>query len=255
MNSRNHAKICIIDRKIVFVGSANITCHLQNSNDEKKWRETCIKLEGVDTRVIQDAFDRLLRPALFRHFYSLKKYIADPVFILNYSRRLRRYIWCMFLHKIKNCKERIWIANAYFVPDIYLLKQLINASKRGIDVRILLTEKSDVLFVPIASSMFYATLLKHGIKIYEYEPSMLHEKILILDDFYSIGSGNLNYRSFKHDLEVNVSLQTDSAKSVLRKSYLHDLESARLVKLEDIKQQSLYKKVIGYMVLLLKYYI
>src|SRR5207249_2714190 len=99
------------------------------------------------------------------------------------------------LRRLSRCEKRVWITNAYFIPDAFLMKKLQDAAKRGIDVRILLPRKSDIAIMPLASSMFYNRLLRSGVRIFEYLPKILHSKILIIDDWMLIGSSNLNHRS------------------------------------------------------------
>lgn len=259
INSRNHRKICIIDKKIVYVGSANITNHLEsNLGDNECWRENTIKLVGVPAYKLQFAFDKAWGTNIsLKYRLKMNRYdqLDDARFRLNYSWRIRRKNYQLLLHRINSCKKRIWVTNAYFVPDDHLLRSIIAASKRGVDVRILLPHKSDVLIASMASFTFYLILIKHGISIYEYQPTMLHAKLLIIDDWYSIGSSNLNYRSLRHDLEVDVNVYEDNSKKVLEKQFLKDLETSKLIVMDDINNQSFIKKILGYIVLLARYWI
>lgn len=257
MNSRNHAKVSIIDKQIVMVGSANVSAHLIDHDGEKKWRETTVRLTGTNIEIIQYAFDRAMGEVSFRQrlHYPFRKIITDDCFYLNFSWRLRHYFMLLLLRKMKSCREKIWLANAYFIPNLYLLRQLIRASRRGVDVRIMLPAKSDVPIVSIASTTFYERLLKHGIKVYEYLPTMLHEKVMILDDDYYIGSSNLDDRSIEHDLEANVKLQTNQAKSGMHDQFNKDLEQSRQIQSEDIRKQSIFTKLIAYIILWWRYYL
>lgn len=257
INNRDHRKVCIIDQHIVFVGSANISAHLLGDQTHKGWRETTVKLVDINTDEIQYAFDKAWgKVSLKRRLYKIfKRKKTDSIFLLNYSWRLRRQYYKELLHRISQCKKQIWITNAYFVPDSFLLKKLIKASGRGIDLKILLPEKSDISLMPIVKSTFYSILLKNKAQIYEYKPTILHAKTLMIDDWYVIGSSNLNYRSFKHDLEVNVSLQTPPAKEVLTQQFLFDLKQSNQLMLDNINNLSLFKKMIVRLILLIRYWI
>ena len=150
-------------------------------------------------------------------------------------------------------KERIWLTHAYFLPDNFLLKTLKMAAARGVDVKILLPKKSDVFIMPWASETFYRSLIESGVEIYEYLPSVLHAKILIIDDWVSIGSSNLNHRSLLHDLEVDVSLQTQQAKAQVCEQFCEDIKKSDQVSLCDWSQRPWYRRFLGQLVLYVKY--
>lgn len=256
LNYRNHRKLCIIDNEIVYIGSANINDHLCNSNSSKAWRETTVKLINVTTDEIQYAFDR----AWF-HF-SIKKLLNNKykkifysIFHLNFTWRLRRHYYKQLIKRIGNCKTRIWVTNSYFVPDSRLLKTLIKARQRGVDVRILLPGESDIFLISMVTNTFYSLLIKNGVLVYEFMPTILHAKILILDDWHLIGSSNLNYRSFFHDLEINVEIQTQAAKEIIEKQFLIDIKQSRQIQADDLKKQPFCKKIFGKFILLIKYWL
>ncbi|OGT35341.1 MAG: hypothetical protein A3F11_01720 [Gammaproteobacteria bacterium RIFCSPHIGHO2_12_FULL_37_14] len=258
MNSRNHCKISIIDQHIVYVGGANITIHNLNKADGgDHWRDTTVKLIGVNTEEIQFAFERIWShlPIHTRLKYAFRYIDPEPIFRLNYSWRRRRILYRSLLKRMMYCNQRIWITNSYFVPDDFLLKTLIKAAKKGVDVRILLPYKSDVFIVSLASYTFYSTLLKGNIAIFEYLPSMLHAKTLILDDWYCVGSSNLNSRSLRHDLEVDVWIRTENAKIELEQQFIIDLEQSRKITKDDLKKQPFYMALAGRLFLFLRYWI
>ncbi|EKD92201.1 MAG: hypothetical protein ACD_29C00121G0001, partial [uncultured bacterium] len=167
-----------------------------------------------------------------------------------------RIFYKNLLRRMRLCQQRIWITNAYFVPDNFLLKSLKEAAKNGVDVRILLPQKTNVAIVEWASSTFYYELLKAGIKIYEYLPSMLHAKSLILDDWMLIGSSNLNHRSLLHDLEADVTLFTEPAKKKVARLFLKDITQSRQLKLSNWKTaRPIFQRWLGRLVLYIKYLI
>jgi cardiolipin synthase A/B len=258
MNSRNHRKLCIIDSHIVYIGSANITDHLLKvDNNENIWRETTVKLIGVNTDTLQYAFERAWgNLSLKKRLYgTFMKFNPQPIFLLNYSKRLKLLLYRALLKRISDCQQRIWVANAYFVPNIRLLVRLINAKTTGVDVRILLPSKSDVFIASVATKTFYYILLKNEVDVYEYLPSILHEKILILDDWFLVGSSNLNYRSFKHDLEVDVNIRSKEAKTTIEEQYLLDLSQSKKISLNDVKKQPIFQYLLGRLVLFMRYWI
>ena len=258
VNSRNHRKLCIIDRKIAYIGSANITDHLINNKGRGSiWRETSVKVSDVQTETLQYAFEKAWGNSKFKKIRApnLEKINADAIFILNYSWKLRHLYYKSFLNRISISKKRIWVTNSYFVPDNRLLRKLINASNRGVEVRILLPHLSDVLIESLASKIFYSALLKNGVSIYEYLPNVLHAKSLILDNWYLVGSTNLNYRSIRHDLEVNINIQSPEATDILEKQFLVDLENSKKIGFQDIEKQPLYQYLLGRIILIFRYWI
>ncbi len=258
INSRNHRKTCIIDGKIFYVGSFNISQnHLAKDKRGQGWRDSGVRLENIDLKDIEEAFESAWssRPIQERIRQFFRHIRTNPIIRLNNSWHRRRILYKNLLNRIRDCNERIWITNAYFVPDNFLLRRLIDAARRGVDVRILLPGESDVAFMPWASKAFYEKLLISGVRIFEYLPAMLHAKTLILDDWMIIGSSNLNHRSLLHDLEVDVNLRFNSSKKSLAEQFLLDLNYSREIKLKDWQRRSWHQKIVGNLILYLKYLI
>lgn len=258
-NSRNHRKVCIIDNHIAYVGSVNISKHHLNANNGgDDWRDTSIKLVHCDVSDLQRAFDnawshRTIKERIRDTFRHIKR---NPLIRLNHSRHRRRILYKNLLRRIQRTQKRIWITNAYFVPDNFLLRRLKEAARLGVDVRILLPSKSDVMMMPWASSAFYYSLLKDGVRIFEYLPSNLHAKTLILDDWALIGSSNLNHRSLLHDLEADINVTKLESIATLQHSFLNDLKQSREISLEHWhKHRPLRQRFMGRLLLYMKYWI
>lgn len=259
LNSRNHRKVCLIDHKIAYIGSVNISkAHLNIEEGGDGWRDTCVRLRNINLQDLQAAFDsawmhRTIKERLRAIFTHIK---ANPTIRLNYNRHRRRILYKNLLRRIDQAKERIWITNAYFVPDNFLLKRLLEAAGRQIDVRILLPRKSDIRFMPWASSTFYEKLLKSGVRIFEYLPSILHAKTLIIDDWMLVGSSNLNQRSLLHDLEADIHLTTLRATKRLADQFLADLEHSMEISLNNwLSKRPWHQRLFGRIFLYIKYWI
>lgn len=257
-NSRNHRKTCIIDNKIAYVGSFNVDLrHLTKDRLGEGWRDTGVRLEEVDLTPLKEAFSGAwlhvhLHERIKQIFQQVRK---NPIIRLNNSRHRRRILYKNLRRRMKKCSKRIWITNAYFVPDNFLLKTLTEAAKNGIDVRILLPRNSDVPFMPWASATFYEYLNKSGVRIFEYLPSMLHAKTLILDDWFCVGSTNLNHRSLLHDLEVDINIRDQHSKELLEKQFIADLENSKEVGTDNIATRKQHMRIIGRLLLYIKYWI
>jgi cardiolipin synthase len=258
MNSRNHRKVAIIDNKIVYTGSFNFSKnHLTKEQNGDDWRDTGIRLQNIDITPLQDAFAAVWAHQPIRKWIkaAFKRVDVNAIVRLNNTRHKRRVLYKDLLRRITHCKRRIWITNAYFLPNNFLLKRLAKAARKKVDVRILLPRKMDIPFLPWAVNLFYKNLLKSGVKIFEYLPSMLHAKSLILDDWMMIGSSNFDHRSLLHNLEVDINVQLANSKRLLEQQFLHDLKSCKKITLADWQKRPLYQRIIGRLYLYLKYWV
>lgn len=251
-NIRNHRKTCVIDNKIAYIGSANISEGVYQGDNLVEWYDVTIKIIGAKLEELQFAFNKAWGCLSFKNqMKSIFHLNPHSIFRLNFSWRQKRNLYKDLLLKIKSSKKRIWITNAYFIPKKFLLLQLIKAANAGIDVRIILPSHPDVIGVSLIAQSFYSILLKSGVSIMQHLPGVLHAKILILDDWFCVGSSNLNHRSVKYDLEVDVCVQTPQAKKRLEEIFHDYSEQAKKIREEDIKP-SFLEKIITWMLLLFK---
>jgi cardiolipin synthase A/B len=245
---RNHRKICLIDERIAWIGSFNVSAnHLPKAQGGKGWRDTAVRLEGFNVDELQHAFNSAWvdDSSLFE-----RKIFSAPHFRLNYIRRsrLRRDL----LHRIAQCHSRIWITNAYFVPDSSLLRTLKKAGRNNVDVRLLLAGSSDVFFIPWVSAAFYKTMLISGVRIFEYQERMLHAKVMMLDGWITVGSSNLDYLSFFQNFEADVVLSLPESQNAIGKEFLDDISHSREIFLHDLPKAAWWKKLLGRLLLYLK---
>lgn len=240
LNRRNHRKVSMIDGQIAFVGSINVTnCHLQKYVGASSWRDTCVRLEGPGLLEIQTAFEhtwvrsqKVTAPRKMKMRFGFRRHripASKPV-SLNFTRKLRKQSRLRFVQTLDQMNERIWISNAYLAPPSNITRRLRNAARRGVDVRILVPKTSDIWFMPFISRAYYRDLIKAGIRIYEYQPRFLHAKSLVLDQEVSIGSSNMNRRSFLHDLEVDVRLDSPESVKKMSEQFLKDLSESEEIR-------------------------
>jgi cardiolipin synthase A/B len=164
---------------------------------------------------------------------------------LNNKLALRRKNYRDLLARIAAARERIWITNAYFVPRGGLLRALGAAAKAGVDVRILVPAKSDIIFMPWVAAAFYYGLLKSGVRVFEYQPAVLHAKTMLIDDWMTVGSSNLNSRSMFHDLEADVVLSTCESLRALEAAFERDLGQSKEVILADWLKRPILQRWLG----------
>lgn len=205
INTRNHRKTIMIDNKILYLGSINISDDHLSKPNKPAWADCAIRL--TDPHAIAEckiAFMRALAPDIKNIYQGLQQTISnDACIIFNNNLVKRKRNFRGLLKRIRKANQRIWLVSAYFTPNNTLLKALIGAAKRGVDVRLILPKKSDISFMNLAAKYFYDILISSQVKIFEYMPSMMHSKYMLIDDLAMVGSSNLNHRSILHDLEID----------------------------------------------------
>ncbi len=236
LNRRNHRKVSVVDGRVAFVGSVNVSdTHLKAYKNKEAWRDTSVRLEGQGIAELLVAFDHAwkrsqsvgqTRPFKIRFAFRRRTGDFASAVSLNYTIRLRRISRGKFQNLISEAQRRIWVSNAYLAPPSNISRMLIKAARRGVDVRVLVPSRSDVWFMPFIARAYYRPLLKSGIRIFEYQPRFLHAKSLVVDNQALIGTSNLNRRSFLHDLEVDVRINSPQTIEALGERYLLDIRDS-----------------------------
>jgi cardiolipin synthase A/B len=259
INTRNHRKTTIIDKHTAYIGSFNVhKCHLPRKRGGFGWRDTSVRISGSDLTELSSAFEdtwnhQPIHERLRDAFHRFKK---NPRFRLNTSRYTRRILFKNLLKRLRLCQEKIWVTSAYFIPNSPLVRRLKEAARRGIDVRLLLPDKSDIFIIDWAALTYYKSLLKSGVRIFQYKPAVLHAKSLIIDDWMLVGSTNLNSRSLLHDLEVDAEIQTTQAKQDLHDLYIKDLSLSEEITLHNWERKHpLLKRLVGRVIIYFRYFI
>lgn len=251
INKRNHRKTIVIDHQHLFMGSINVSNnHLHKNHGGQNWRDTALHVQGASLKPVEQAFEASWNYSKRKVRRIIAKKALDSYFLLNYTRALRNHHDDLLLSKIWGAEKQILITNAYFVPENTLLRALVGAARKGIRVNIILPERSDVFFMPWVAAYFYRVLLSAGVKIYEYTPAMLHAKTIVIDDWCTIGSSNLNHRSFRHDLEVDYIVQTDEARSQLLQDFESDLSQSTEQKLDGLGKKKTWRLIMGAIIVL-----
>ena len=196
LHRRNHRKLLIVDRTCFYLGGFNL--HRECSRSvfgELRWRDTHLRMEGLMVSQAIAAFDDYDRPRRKqRKWRDLRT--ADGYLIPNLGFTRRFLLHRLYRFAFHMARQRLWITTPYFVPPASLQRAMLDAAKRGVDVRILVPRKIDIRLVQWASRAVYARLLKGGVRIFEYLPRMLHAKVAVVDDGWAtVGTANLDYRS------------------------------------------------------------
>ena len=260
INRRDHRKILIIDNKIGYTGGINLTMNYAcKENGGKGWRDTHIRIEGPAVTGLQ----RIFLKTWVTHSklaINVKDYLEEikPLgktrikLVNNEELRTRRNIRRSYLNAIKKARKSIWIENAYFIPDKKIIRSIVKASKDGLDVRIILPQKSDVKIIYYASRRLFTKLLKAGVRIFEWKKGMMHSKTALIDETWSmVGSYNLDHRSYWHNLELNANILGSEFGKKMKSMLEGDFNSCIEVSYEKWKKRSLLHKVlerVGYLI-------
>lgn len=260
INKRNHRKIFIIDETILYTGSFNITSAHTSDHYEEAWQDMGVRVSGekVAFGVLNFKKNWKLRD-YYRYKKNLKKRKMNfnwkhfPL-KLNQNLLMRNYFFNDLISHIKNSQTRIWLTTPYFIPKRRLIKLLARAAQRGVDVKILISHKHDVPFFRTLQYFYYGYLLKKGVKIYHYTNTLLHAKNFIIDEWITIGSSNLNHRSFLHDLEADLIISEDSNKELIVKHFLDSILEENKISQETLNLRPWYDKLLGRIFFTFKYW-
>ncbi|QRN41029.1 MAG: cardiolipin synthase B [Neisseriaceae bacterium] len=246
--SRNHRKSIIIDGRKAYVSGLCMSSDWEG--DPKKgipaWRDSGLELEGPIVLEVLEAFKGTLsdlsevafdeKPLPMRDL-SQEASLSNAWVIA--TSRLTANMIRLDLMAITFAQSSVWITDAYFMPTKMYLQLLINAAKDGVDVRILVPRSSDIPWIASVSRTQYRDLLEAGVRIFEWNGSMIHSKTLVLDGKWArVGSTNLNISSWFANSELDIMLEGEEAVLPLAMAYLDDIKhSTEIVLSEDRKAQ------------------
>lgn len=242
MNHRTHRKVLVVDEGTGFTGGIGIADEWDgDARNEHEWRDTHFRIRGPAVDGLRAAFldnwaetDPVLFDPAFDHFPDQPKQgTTTAMCVRGASEQGSSDISTLFRALLQVAEKSIRLTTAYFVPDSELTNRLCDAAGRGIDVQILLPgPHADKRFVQLAGESSYAPMLESGIRIYHFQPSMLHAKVMTVDGMVTnIGSANFNTRSVALDEEINVVAFDADLVATLDRHFDEDLE--RSVRIEE----------------------
>jgi cardiolipin synthase A/B len=262
VNNRTHRKSLIIDGRIGYTGGAGIADHwLGCAQDPKHWRDVQIRISGPAVTTLQSGFaqnwlETTNELVTGDEYYPLHEETGTlPVqSILSSPETGASSARLLYYLSIVCARTSIFIANPYFVPDEAAVETLIDAKKRGCDVKLLLSGKYiDNALAYYNSTATYGELLEAGVEIYNYNRTMLHHKIMIVDAMWStIGTTNFDNRSFALNEENNVSVYDRAFAAELTRDFMADLEHSDRVELEEWRRRGIRVKALEFVASILK---
>jgi cardiolipin synthase A/B len=249
INNRTHRKSLIIDGGVGYTGGAGIADHWTGSaQDDKHWRDMQIRIEGPAVRPLQSGFahnwlectgELVTGP----DFYPVMAPVGPLSLqtIMSSPETGASSVRVMYFLAISAAQKTIDIANPYFVPDHVSIDLFRDAVKRGVRVRVMVAGSSnDTMVTRLNSLRLYGALLKAGVEVLEYNRTMMHHKIMIVDNLWStIGTTNFDNRSFSHNEENNVCLCDEPFARELTKTFERDMTVCEKITLDRWRRRSL----------------
>jgi cardiolipin synthase len=254
INNRTHRELLVVDGTIGFIGGAGIADQwLIGRKKHPRWRDTVMKVQGDVVCNLQATFaENWLESygeVIFGEEYfplpeecgSSKAMVVNSAPSAGGSTRAR----ILFQALVAAAKKSILINSPYFLPDRSMTKELVRACKRGVDVRVIVPgKKSDHALTRSSSRRLFGGLLKAGARIYEYQPSMIHAKVLIVDGLWSVtGSTNFDNRSFGLNDEVNLAVRDDAIAERLSEDFAADLRASHEVTLAEWQRRPVVERL------------
>lgn len=233
LNKRTHRKVVTVDGERAWIGSQNF------GDDFLHWRESNCCVEGASVRALERSLLRVWQagasasepaPRPGPRVRAATAGLAD--IRTNTTHRGRRRHRAVLLAKIRSARRRVWLNTAYFVPTTRLILALLRAAHGGADVALIVPQAPDHPPLHWLGELYYRTLIRGGVKVYEYQATMMHAKSVIVDDWLCIGSTNLNHRSFYHDLEVDVVLHRPQSLQAMCRQF--DLDRGNSQRVDEL---------------------
>lgn len=241
--ARDHRKLMVVDQEIAFVGGFNI-----GKLYATQWRDTHLRIKGPAARDIAASFidfwNNNSKEPMPSSQLAERPWPEHITIHVNDPARLVFPIRGMYLEGINRAQHHIYLTNAYFIPDRVVLSALIAAAERGVDVRILLPWNSNHVLADWLARANFTRCLEAGIKLFGYQKAMIHAKTATIDGIWStIGTANLDRLSLAGNYEINVAIRDADFAADMEHVFMHDLENAVQITLEDWLQRPWYVRL------------
>lgn len=251
---RDHRKLLVVDGRVAFVGGIN-AAHVSapKAKGGQGWRDDSVRVSGLAARELRRLFidtwkgfggPPVPRPPPALPASSLAGRASEVMIHPTIETELS--IHRVYLDRIRLARQRILIANAYFLPSPKVRRALRRAARRHVDVRILVPERSDVRIVDYATSVILGSLVRSGCDVRLYRKAVLHSKTAVIDDWATVGSYNFDNRSRQFNLEVNVGSRDEIFVQAMVDGFEKDFSEARPVSHEELENRAPYERALGW---------
>lgn len=245
---RNHNKTMLIDGEIVYVGSVCL------SEEMRYWRDMHVRCTGPVVSDVREDFKHLWEQAARKVKIPSGKLVksCDAGKTWNYvvSQHFfrRNPLYSELLREIRKAQSHVYLVTPYFLPPWHLRRALRMAARRGVDVRIMRSEKTDVPFADYVSHSYYPKFLQLGMRIFHFNRTVLHAKYAIIDDSWAmIGSTNMDYLSLLRNREANIVVRDEPTVAAIRGHFNKDMLECREAGMRYYYNIPLFQKIVGYL--------
>ena len=213
LTRRNHRKLLIVDGEVAFTGGVNLAQQWASEEEGgESWRDEIVEIRGPVLAELERAFRESWRHTCGQRLTE-RQVDATPVgrssvAVLTQAGVLRRHqVLAAYLVRLRSARQRVFVCHAYFLPNASLRRALMRAARRGVDVRVIVPARCDVELVRLGSRAIWGRLLRAGVRIFEWQPTILHSKMAVVDRAWAtVGSYNLDYLSARRNRELNVAI-------------------------------------------------
>ncbi|WP_131105388.1 phospholipase D-like domain-containing protein [Ornithinimicrobium sufpigmenti] len=242
---RDHRKILVVDGRVGFVGGYNI-----GSLYAESWRDTHLRVTGLAVWELQNAFvdfwnrhrgPRARLPELPDS--GIQRWNSTIHAARNEPSRVIYPVRGLYLEAIDRAAQRVWITQGYFIPDPEIKNAVLAAAGRGVDVRVILPERSNHVLADLVAQAYFDDLLEGGVRLFHYRDVMVHAKTMTVDGQWStIGTANIDRLSLQGNYEINLEIIDPDQASLMEQIFVTDLENCDEVTLEQWRQRAWYRK-------------
>jgi cardiolipin synthase len=249
---RNHRKLLVCDGQVAFVGGFNIAPEYEGDGVRSGWRDLGLMLEGPLAAQLASSFEGMFKRAEFRHkrFTRLRRFDAGKSAVLPPEQvffsepgRGRNPIKIALHGDLAHARD-VRIIVGYFLPSWRLRRDLRRIVRRGGRVQLILAGKTDVWLSQLAAQSLYSRLMKGGVEIHEFQPQILHTKLILVDDVVYVGSSNLDQRSLRINYELMIRFQNREMAEQGREIFADDLKYCRRIEAQEWrKSRTLWQRL------------
>ncbi len=267
VNYRNHRKIVVVDGRVGYVGGMNLALrYVEECKGRPAWRDMHLRIRGMGVFGLQRAFlvdwhvaagetiterayfpigeETLSFPEAVGAAFTGHNVLMQTV--TSFPTAPWPDIMQGLVFMLQRARHYCYLQSPYFIPTEQLLFALQTVARAGVDVKLMIPEQADRRMMTWASHSHLAPVMRAGVRVYLYRPTMLHSKVWVCDDeVCSCGSTNLDFRSFEHNFEVNAFLYDKRMAKAMRKQFLEDRKSCRLLNLERWVERSLWRRLVA----------
>ncbi|WP_218841416.1 cardiolipin synthase [Winogradskyella costae] len=253
MNYRDHRKIVVIDGKIGYVGGINVSDDYVNANNTRYWRDTHIRIIGEAVKPLQILFfttwdfvsgDKLEISKTYFPKHNCKENVPLQIAASGPDTDWSNIMEAIFV-AITNAEDHVYITTPYFIPNSEIVTALQVLARSNKEVKIIVPKTSDSWIAEYATNSYLEMLLEAGVEVYRYTKGFIHAKTMVVDGvFCTVGTTNMDYRSFNINFEVNALIYNEKISSELTDFFNDDLKHCERLDLESWKNRSKRTKLI-----------